>query len=192
MYYADSGAWRLASERWVRWANLSLRHPSSMDLIRLHRSELRRSLHGPAWHGPALLEALVDVTPEEAQARPLPGVHSIGELATHSLAWIEEVTRRLRDGIATLPERGDWPDAVAFSHETWSNLLDLVRHTGEVLDQAVAEFAEERLLETVGGPEHDPSLGSGVSYAVMLHGLAQHNAYHGGQISLLKHALRRA
>jgi len=36
----------------------------------------------------------------------------------------------------------------------------------------------------------DPPLGSGVPFEVMLHGLAQHNAYHAGQIALLRRALR--
>lgn len=162
-----------------------------MDPIRLHRGELRRSLHGPAWHGPALLEALGDVTAEEAKARPLAGVHAIGEIAVHSLAWIEEVTRRVRGGPPALPERGDWSGVVPGSPEAWIALLDLLRRAGESLEQAVAEFAADRLLEKVGGPVHDPALGSGVSYAVMLHGVAQHNAYHGGQVSLLKYALRR-
>ena len=31
--------------------------------LKLIRSELRRSLHGPAWHGPALLEVLAGLTP---------------------------------------------------------------------------------------------------------------------------------
>lgn len=44
------------------------------------RTELRCSVHGPAWHGPALLESLADVEPDEARARPLAPAHSIAEL----------------------------------------------------------------------------------------------------------------
>jgi hypothetical protein len=52
-------------------------------------------------------------------------------------------------------------------------------------------FHRDELLRSIRGPEFVPSIASGVSYAAMLSGLAQHNAYHGGQIVLLKYALRR-
>jgi hypothetical protein len=52
-------------------------------------------------------------------------------------------------------------------------------------------FHRDELLRSIRGPEFVPSIARGVSYAAMLSGLAQHNAYHGGQIVLLKYALRR-
>lgn len=162
-------------------------HADSLDSL---RDELRRSLHGPAWHGPALLEALCDVSPREAQERPLAGAHSIAELAFHALAWVEEVTRRLDGSAPSLPVRGDWPsnDAALPTVEA----VRLLRVAGDTLDATLATFPVARLAETVGGGQHDAPVGSGVSYAVMLHGLAQHNAYHGGQIAMLKKALRAA
>jgi uncharacterized damage-inducible protein DinB len=158
------------------------------DILDSLRDELRRSLHGPAWHGPALLEALSDVSPREAQARPLAGAHSIAELAFHTLAWMEEVTRRLDGSAPSLPARGDWPtdDAALPTVEA----VRLLRLAGESLDRALAAFPPARLAEIVGGAERDAPTGSGVTYAIMLHGLAQHNAYHGGQIAMLKKALR--
>lgn len=42
----------------------------------------------------------------------------------------------------------------------------------------------------MGGAARDLPLGTGVSFHVMLRGLAQHDAYHTGQISLLKKGLR--
>ena len=160
------------------------------DDILFLRDELRRSLHGPAWHGPALLEALADVSPREAQMRPLAGAHSIAELAFHTLAWMEEVTRRLGGAAPSLPARGDWPtdDTAMPTVEA----VRLLRLAGDTLDEALAGFPSARLSALVGGPDHDAPVGSGVSYAVMLHGLAQHNAYHGGQVAMLKKALRDA
>lgn len=158
------------------------------DILGSLRDELRRSLHGPAWHGPALLEALCDVSPREAQAFPLAGAHSIAELAFHALAWVEEVTRRLDGTAPSLPVRGDWP-----SGDTSLPVVEsvrLLRQAGDTLDQTLASFPPSQLTALVGGPERDAPTGSGVSYAGMLHGLAQHNAYHGGQIAMLKKALR--
>ena len=162
-------------------------HGDTVDSL---RDELRRSLHGPAWHGPSLLEALADVSPREAQEHPLAGAHSIAELAFHTLAWMEEVTRRLDGSAPSLPARGDWPsdDAALPTVEA----IRLLRLAGESLDRTLATFPPARLTEIVGDTKQDASAGSGVTYAVMLHGLAQHNAYHGGQIVMLRKALRDA
>ena len=157
------------------------------DLASL-REELRRSLHGPAWHGPALLEVLCDVSPREAQERPVASAHSIADLAFHALAWMEEVTRRLGGTQPALPARGDWP-----SDDTALPTVEavrLLRTAGEALDASLATFPAAQLDALVGGGERDAAAGTGVSYADMLHGLAQHNAYHGGQIALLKRGLR--
>ena len=160
-----------------------------MDLIRSHRSEIRRSLHGPAWHGPALLEILGDVTAQEAHAHVVADTHTIAELAEHCLAWIEEVTQRLGGAVAGEPTRGDWPEQTDRSASAWRARLDSLRVAGDTLDALLATFPAERLLDIVAG-QADPSVGGGMRFTVTLHGLAQHNAYHGGQIALLKKALR--
>ena len=161
-----------------------------MDLIRSHRSEIRRSLHGPAWHGPALLELLADVTPTEAHARVIEDAHTIAELAEHALAWIEEVTRRLGGATAGTPVRGDWPEQKDESEGAWRARIESLRVAGEELDALLSTLPAERLLDVVVTREPDVPDGVGVRYTVMLQGLAQHHAYHGGQIALLKKALR--
>lgn len=162
-----------------------------MDPIHLLRSEILRSVKGPAWHGPALLETLHGVSADEAAARPLAGTHSIAEITLHCLAWIEEVARRLVESEVSLPRRGDWPSLPPSLEEAaWTEIQLEIHRAWTVLDETLAGFPAERLPERVAGPEHDPPLGNGVSFAETLHGLAQHNAYHGGQIALLKRGLR--
>ena len=58
------------------------------------------------------------------------------------------------------------------------------------LSAELSRFPEARLDELLGGTR-DHALGSGQTYRQMLHGLLQHDAYHLGQISLLKKALGR-
>lgn len=161
-----------------------------MAMIELIRDEIRRSFGGPAWHGPALLETLADVTAAEALRRPVQGAHSAAELLLHCLAWTEEVTRRLGGADAALPVRGDWPSAEELDDGAWDALREELAGAADELDRTLTAFPAERLREKVGGPVQDPPLGSGIRFDVMLHGLAQHNAYHGGQVALLKRALR--
>jgi uncharacterized damage-inducible protein DinB len=160
-----------------------------MDAIAQIRDDLRRSVHGPAWHGPALLELLAGVSPDEAGERPVADGHTIAELVLHAVAWIEEVDRRLRGAEAALPARGDWPAVAALDAEGWASLREELRIAAGRLDETLAGLAPERLHDRVGGPAHDPPLGSGVRLDAMLRGLAHHNAYHGGQVAVLKRAL---
>ncbi|MEW6321657.1 MAG: DinB family protein [Acidobacteriota bacterium] len=162
------------------------------DTITILRSELRRSLHGPAWHGPALLENLADVSAVEAVARPIAGGHSIAEIAVHALAWLEEVTRRLHTDDARMPERGDWTTIDTLDDKGWTDIKAALTNAGAALDAALAAFPPERLGVKVGGDAASAPLGSGVPYGVMLHGLAQHNAYHGGQVAVVRRAARAA
>lgn len=161
------------------------------SLPRLLCGELRRSLHGPAWHGPALLEALSSVTVSEAFHLPESGGHSIAQITVHAIAWMEEVERRLGGQPPAEPARGDWPSPGQRSQVSWDALRELVRVTGESLETAIAAFPVDKLFDTVGTGDHDAPLGSGVPYVVMINGVVQHNVYHAGQVVLLRNALRR-
>lgn len=150
--------------------------------------ELRRAYDGDPWHGPATRALLEGVTAEQAAARPIPGAHTIAELVAHMTAWTREVARRLRDGVAREPEDGDWPPVDALTPEGWAAALDRLGAARRELLDALEAFPPERLDERVGD-ERTPEMGTGVSYAVHLHGVAQHDAYHSGQIALLRKAL---
>ena len=145
---------------------------------------LARSVAGEAWHGPALGELLADVTDTEAAAHPVDGAHSIVELVLHVAGWMEEVASRLEGHEPGLPSDGDWPPV-----RPWPEARARLTRAHERLQRALAAFPEARLTEKVGDVR-DPPLGSGVSYAATLIGVTEHNAYHGGQVALLKRALR--
>lgn len=159
-----------------------------MNPIQDLRHEIHRSVHGGAWHGPSLLEALSDVDAAEAARHPVPGAHSILEIGFHALGWIEEVGRRLKSGQPALPERGDWPTGRKTSGVSWEKLPGMIEEATARLEADLSAFPPERLDEVIGSLDPNPPLGTGVTYAAMLHGLAQHNTYHAGQIVILKRA----
>jgi uncharacterized damage-inducible protein DinB len=157
------------------------------ELERIAR-ELEHAHGGHPWHGPSRSSVLADVTVEEAARRPSPGGHSIWALVLHMRAWTGEVARRLREGDAREPVEGDWPPPPAPSAQAWRDTLTGVEQAHHDLIAAVRAASPERLDER--GGSGDPSLVAGTTYRVMLHGLAQHDAYHTGQISLLKRIYR--
>jgi uncharacterized damage-inducible protein DinB len=153
----------------------------SVEASRLE-DQLRRILEGEAWHGPSLLELLADVTPAQAASRPVPGVHSIWELVLHLTSDYTLVLRRLAgDGRGLLPDEG-WPPCPAPTKENWQAALEQLKQLSRQLRQAVRDFPTDRLDDLLV-PESPWT-----AYMQFL-GVAQHNAYHAGQIALLKRVI---
>lgn len=154
--------------------------PTERDRI---LDELRRAWDGDPWHGDALRSLLDGMTAEQAAARPIAGAHNTWELVLHLTSWTREVARRLRDGVARDPEDGDWPPV----HGDFGAAVEALGRAQANLLEAVEQLSPTRLDEVMGDARDRP-LGAGVTFAVMLLGVAQHLAYHAGQIAILRKA----
>ncbi|HEV2855742.1 MAG TPA: DinB family protein [Thermoanaerobaculia bacterium] len=163
-----------------------------MSDIAFLREQLRKGFSDDPWHGPATAVLLQGVTAEEAAAYPVPGAHSLWEIVLHMTAWHHEVRRRLAGREPDMPEEGDWPEIRETSEASWQrDRARLEASLTELLD-ALSSLHEED-LERMGGSiaeRRDPALGTGVTHRAMVNGVVQHNAYHSGQIALLRKALR--
>ena len=140
--------------------------------------QLRRAFEGSAWHGPALLELLDDVDAVTAAAKPLPRVHSIWELVLHIAAWDGAVHRRLGGAKARLSASQNFPPVTNPTEAAWREAIEHAKRTHDALVKTVASLSEKRLRDRVPGKRYD--------FYHMLHGLAQHELYHAGQIAILK------
>jgi uncharacterized damage-inducible protein DinB len=149
--------------------------------------EVRRASSGDPWHGCAIKEILTGVDARAAAGKPLAGAHSIWEIVLHITAWTREVARRIKGAAPQQPIEGDWPAVAVTSPEAWETARLELHKAHELLVAALRDFPESRLDECVGEVRNAP-LGTGVSYYQTLHGLVQHDAYHAGQIALLKKA----
>jgi hypothetical protein len=146
---------------------------------------LKHAYDGDPWHGLPLAAVLHEVTAERASAHPLDGRHSIWELVLHITAWTREVERRLRGGMPGEPAEGDWPVVVRTGVDAWRADLAALGTAHASLVATVAAQPDGKWSETVG-TLRDPAAGTGVSFGVMIVGLATHHAYHAGQIALLR------
>lgn len=140
--------------------------------------ELRRALRGDAWHGPALNEILESLSAEEALQRPIPTAHSIWELVRHIESWSNIALRRIKGGQVEPYDGEDWPEVHDFSTERWDEARIALAESYERLSEVVLGMSDEELMNNAPKSER--------SIAGMINGVAQHAAYHGGQISLLK------
>ena len=153
-----------------------------MSRVKELARHIDRTVRGPMWHGPALMEVLDGVTPERAAMHPMAGAHSIWEIVLHAAAWADIARARLngeRVGDPTPDE--DWPPVAATGAEDWERALTQLRASHRQLAEAVALLDESRLDEKIAGLAY--------SILVLLHGVVEHGTYHGGQIALLRKTL---
>ena len=147
--------------------------------------QLGREHGGDPWHGSPLLKILDGVTAAQAGARPIADAHSILELVLHITAWKNEARRRLPGAAAAEPEEGNWPEAGDSSEERWNEARNRLQRAHDDLLAATSALPENRLYE-LPQDQRNRGVGAGVSYYVLLHGVVQHDAYHAGQIAILR------
>jgi DinB family protein len=135
------------------------------------------------WHGgPSPVGALRGVTAEQAAWRPTPRRKSIWELALHIAYWKYTVRRHLERGVrpgfprrpANFPAQPEPADEAA-----WGRDVALLRAEHEHLVRAVRALSGRRLGAV-------PPEGRRWTYGELVLGIAAHDAYHTGQIQLLK------
>lgn len=142
--------------------------------------QLHRAFYGTAWHGPAVLELLDAMDAATAAAKPVENVHSIWELLLHIEAWDRTAMVRL-DGQKCQPQgEENFPLVQKVTEDAWRKAVSGAKRTHDRLVHTVAGLPESRLGDRVPGKRYD--------FYHLLHGIAQHELYHAGQIAILKKA----
>lgn len=150
--------------------------------------QFRRAHDGDPWHGSPVRDILEGVTYTQAAARPIPNAHSIWELVLHMTGWRNEVALRAAGKPCGEPEGGDYPKIGEPTEARWRAALDGLDASHRHLVDVARTIDDEQMLRPINDPRNRP-LGTGVSHYELLHGIVQHDAYHAGQIALLKKML---
>lgn len=144
--------------------------------------QLHRAFYGEAWHGPCLTELLADIDAETAAARPIADVHSIWELLLHIAVWDEAAITRLSGRKSQPKGLANFPRPPKPTTAAWRQTIAQAKRAHDTLTKTVAGLDDQRLLDRVPGKRYD--------FYHLLHGVVQHELYHGGQIAILKKAHR--
>ena len=144
--------------------------------------QLNRLVEGDSWHGPSIREILAGVSASDAASHPVPGAHSIWELVHHVTAWVRAAHERVLGNVCEPEGEADWPPVRDTTDRAWASAFDTLRRAQADLVRTLETFSDADLDAPVPNREY--------SRAHMLHGLAQHHAYHAGQMALLKRSLR--
>ncbi|HYF48978.1 MAG TPA: DinB family protein [Planctomycetota bacterium] len=139
--------------------------------------------HG--WHGPVLWGALRGVSVKQALWRPAAGRNCIHDLVYHCAYWKYGV-RRLVSGqiegkFARSPANFPRRDA-PLNEKQWKQDLALLKNEHERLRALVASLDAADLNKR--------SAKKRWTFLEMIHGVAAHDLYHTGQISLLKRLMK--
>jgi uncharacterized damage-inducible protein DinB len=145
---------------------------------------LQQAYEGAPWHGPALRSNLHGVTAEQA-ARRTGSAHTIWELVLHLAAWRGEVARRLEGHEAGTPPEGDYPPAPHGDRDEWPKTVAWLDESQRRLLSAALALTDQDLHKPVLDYRTNPS-GQGATRHTTLIGVLQHDAYHSGQIAVLK------
>jgi uncharacterized damage-inducible protein DinB len=146
--------------------------------------QVRQTVQGPMWHGPSINEALAGLSYVAANSRPIPGAHSIWELALHIASWADIARTRLGPTIMRDPVRSkDWPPVPAPSPSAWRQTVEQVGSSYDALANQVEWLKPEDLARIVPGRDYTTE--------TMIRGVIEHGVYHAGQIAILKKALVR-
>jgi hypothetical protein len=128
------------------------------------------------------MDILAGVDARAASVHPIPEAHSIWELVLHVAAWERAISTRIVQRKALqLADEENFPRVIDPSGDAWQKAIGLLKQNHQDLLATVSGLTEEQLSERVPGKPYDVRF--------MLHGAAQHVAYHAGQIALLKKAM---
>ena len=150
--------------------------------------QFERAHSGDPWYGSPVTAILEGVTAQQAAVRPPNGAHSIWELVLHITGWRNEVAARATGKPAGEPDAGDWPAPGDPTPVRWQAALAALAASHQHLVNVVRDISDDTLLEPTNDPRNGPP-GTGVTYYELLHGIVQHDAYHAGQIAILKKVL---
>jgi uncharacterized damage-inducible protein DinB len=134
-----------------------------------------------AWHGPNLRGAIRGLDLEAADWRPGPARHSIREIVVHAAYWKYAVRRRLLgEKRGSFPLKGsNWfPRPGPETAAAWRADVALLDAMHRAMREAVSRLPASALATVPPG--------SSLSRGELIAGAAAHDAYHAGQIQLLK------
>ncbi len=133
--------------------------------------------HGDCWIGVNFKDALHGVNAEKALANISGKTNCIWQLVSHIIYWRTSVVNRL-NGSVDLPPFPDFLLPEEGNEESWRQTLHDFEAAYHSLRNAIHNFTDEQLDK----PSPRPSQ----TYYQLMMGCLQHDAYHLGQIVLLK------
>ena len=149
------------------------------EIKRIHKN-ISAIYDGQPWYGDNVLSYLSGVSAEMAAKKPEKLNHSIAEIVCHMTAWRYFVIEKIKGNAEYEVWDTDlnWRKITALNDTEWQTIQnDLLNSQAELLKQ-IEQMTESMLSSPVDGRKYN--------FRLMMQGIAQHDIYHTGQISMIK------
>jgi uncharacterized damage-inducible protein DinB len=147
--------------------------------------ELRRSMSGQTWFGPPLAELLANVDATAANRHAAGASHSIWEIVSHLAVWARYAAYRFGGGVPRELDEENWPPIPCADEQAWAAACEALFAAYDEAADALSILPVER-LDSVDAATPVDQDGEPVTLCRVAAGLAQHAAYHAGQIAVIK------
>lgn len=153
--------------------------------LTLHMSEIKRVSRllselydGSPWIDVNLVDSLSSITAKQAASHIRPGMNSIWEITNHLIKWRENVLERLDGKVIKSPTHNYFLPVKNQSDKAWSDTLRKLAASQEkwMLRMKTIKLSDFKTIYPVNR----------LTYYEHIQGIIQHDAYHLGQINLLK------
>jgi uncharacterized damage-inducible protein DinB len=146
------------------------------------RPYFKKTIGSNPWHGPGVAQLLRNVRAGDAIAKPIPGSHSIWELVLHMTTWKAGPLRWIGGSKKAVGKAENFPKITDASERAWKAAVAKLKATQKEWDAMLAGAADDE-LDVPASPSRKFT-----RYDLYI-GVLQHDAYHAGQIAVLKRAL---
>jgi uncharacterized damage-inducible protein DinB len=133
---------------------------------------------GSPWIDVSIADSLKDISARQAAARALPGCNSIWELVNHLTHWRLNVLKRVEGKRITTPDNNYIEPITDTTDAAWKKTLDKLDESQQKWIHFLKAFKSENFSRIY--PNNN------MNYYEHIHGILQHDAYHLGQIVLLR------
>lgn len=148
----------------------------SGPLVRALIAHFESSFEGPNGDYPSILEAITNLTAQQAMWRPSPDTNSIWQIVDHLAASKEWQIEMMQKGQAESPA---WIQPSG-DEDAWQTLIARLKESHTRLKSALGKLSDEELMEYPVPELH------GTLLELILSSGSAHEAHHGGQISYLR------
>jgi uncharacterized damage-inducible protein DinB len=138
---------------------------------------------GNPWIDVSIIGTLNDITAEQAAKKIAPNFNSIWEIVNHLINWRLNVLKRVNGEIIETPPNNYIVPIKEISDSAWKETLNRLEDSQKKWIIYLKNFDEKNFQKIY--------LQNNLSYYEHIHGIIQHDAYHLGQIVLLKKYIKK-
>lgn len=142
------------------------------------KSLFEKLYSGSPWIDVSICDSLAEVSAAQASTHVLKNANSIWEIVNHLISWRENVLKRVQGKVITTPAHNYFLPVSDTSEKAWKKTLKQLETSQNNWIKLLDEFSPADFKNIYPN--------NGMNYYEHIHGIIQHDAYHLGQIILLK------